>query len=146
MNYPHDKLAHIVDVLKKAAIQSTLTHKHGACLLLGNQMITVGVNKRFSVRYQGKTIPLTIHAELDALSNVHPRYLKGMDMVIIRVNKSLQLLNSRPCNACVDKLIQKGIRKVYYSDVNGKIVYEFVDSMPKLHDCSATRMRQCLMN
>ena len=38
-----------------------------------------------------------------------------------------------------DELKHKGIRKVFYSNSDGNIVYEFVDHMAKIHDCSSRR-------
>lgn len=137
-----DKFVNIVERLSKVALQSALNQKHGACLVYGDQILSTGVNKRFTVRLNDNVLPLTIHAEVDALSNLHPKYLKGLDILVIRVNKSGQLVYSRPCNSCIDKLSRKGIRKAYYSDINGDIVYEFVDNMPKFHDSAGTRMRQ----
>jgi len=142
MNCSSDKFAKAVERLMKAATQSTLNQKHGACLVYGEQILSIGVNKRFNIRLNDHVLPLTIHAELDALSNIYPKKMKGLDVLVIRVNKAKQLLYSRPCNSCIDKLSQKGIRKAYYSDIDGNIVYEFVDNMPKLHDSAGTRMRQ----
>ena len=142
MNCSENKFANLLERLRNEAFQSTLVQKHAACLIKGGHILTTGVNKRFNVKMQEKTLPLTIHAEVDVLSNVHSRFLKGLDILIIRVNKSKQLMYSRPCNACIEKLYQKGIRKAYYSDYNGNIVYEFVDDMPKLHDSAGARYRQ----
>ena len=142
MNCVMDKFGNAVEKLRKAAMQSSLNQKHGACLVYGEQIVSIGVNKRFTVRLNDNVLPLTIHAEVDALSNVHPKYLKGLDILVIRVNKAQQLVYSRPCNSCIDKLARKGIRKAYYSDINGNIVYEFVDNMPKFHDSAGTRMRK----
>jgi len=137
-----DKFANAVERLRKAAMQSALNQKHAACLVYGEQITSVGVNKRFTVRLNDNVLPLTIHAEVDALSNLNPKYLKGLDILVIRVNRAGQLVYSRPCNSCIDKLYRKGIRKAYYSDTDGNIVYEFVDKMPKIHDSAGTRMRQ----
>ncbi|NBP02836.1 MAG: hypothetical protein EBU90_22515 [Proteobacteria bacterium] len=142
MNCSSDKFANAVERLRKAAMQSALNQKHSACLVYGEQILSIGVNKRFNIRFNNHVLPLTIHAEVDALSNIHPKNLKGLDVLVIRVNKAKQLVYSRPCNSCIDKLSKKGIRKAYYSDIDGNIVYEFVDNMPKLHDSAGTRMRQ----
>lgn len=89
-----------------------------------------------------KMVPVTIHAEMDALFAVRTKYTKGMDILIIRVNRQLVMKNSRPCNVCIDKLRQKGIRRAYYSNDQGQVVYEYVDRMPKLHESSANRCRR----
>ena len=143
MNCSMDKFDSILHSLKKMAKRSCLSQKHGACLLQGNKIYSLGVNKYFRLNLPDhEEIPITIHAEVDALSNIHSKYIKGMDILIIRVNKSLKLINSRPCNSCIDKLQQRGIRKAYYSTNEGKIVYEYVDSMPRVHESSGIRNRR----
>lgn len=133
-----------INILKKIAGYSTLTNKHGACLLIGNKIYTIGYNKYIREDIiNDQLIKFTIHAEIDALCKVDNRLIKGMDILIIRLGnpRTNKLRNSRPCNACIEKLYQKGIRRVYYSDENGDIVYEFAESMPKSHISSGYQMR-----
>lgn len=144
MECPIERFGSILPLLQKMTTRSCLQQKHGACLFRGNKAYSFGINKYFQLRLPNndKTIPITIHAEMDVLANVHSKYIKGMDILIIRVNKSSKLIFSRPCTSCIKKMQQKGIRKAYYSTSDGKIVYEFVDDMPKLHESSGTRNRQ----
>lgn len=137
-----DKFAEVVNLLTRLAQNSNLVHKHSACLLWGGKVYAVGVNKYFGVRAEGQHIKLSIHAEEDAIINCNPKLSKGMDILVIRLGKSNALRYSRPCNSCIDKLNKKGIRKAYYSDMNGNIVYEFLDNMPKLHDSSGCSFRK----
>ena len=67
-----------------------------------------------------------------------------MDILVIRVNKNLTLKNSRPCSQCIDKLSKLGIRKVFYSNEEGDIVWEFVEQMKKTHISAGTRHLFCL--
>jgi deoxycytidylate deaminase len=137
-----DKFGDMLDSLKRMAMRSCLQQKHGACLFRGTKVYAYGLNKYFHVNLPDEqTIPITVHAEIDVLSNVHSKHVKGMDILIIRVNKAQKLVYSRPCNACVKKMQQKGVRKAYYSTKDGEITYEFVDVMPKIHDSSGTRNR-----
>jgi deoxycytidylate deaminase len=111
----------------------------------GNKIYSVGFNKYTKeIMYGNEYVKVTIHAEIDALFNYYPKNAKGMDMLIIRIGRSLDLRNSRPCNSCIDKMNQKGIRKVYYSNDNGDIVYEFIDSMPRIHISSGNMIRDKL--
>lgn len=139
--FSEHKFSNILPILKKMALNSALANKHAACLFRGDEIFSFGVNKYFNVKLQSKNILLGIHAEVDALSNVNAKMLHGMDILIIRCNKNLKLQNSRPCNACIKKLQQKGIRKAYYSTAEEKIICELVDEMPKLHDSSGVRAR-----
>lgn len=138
MIYPNYKLSNIIEILIKFAKNSPLIYKHSACILNGNKIYGIGVNKYFNIKNEEKSIKISVHAEVDALASVNTKYLKGMDILIIRVGKSYKLRYSRPCNACIDKLKQKGIRKAYYSDNDGNILYEFVDTMPKIHESAGS--------
>lgn len=137
-----DKFAQHVETLQKVAVNSAVTHKHAACLMKGGKVMGIGINKYFQIKMHNETMNLSVHAEMDVLAGISTKISKGMDILIIRVTKSLTLRNSRPCNVCIDKLRQRGIRKAYYSNSEGQIVYEFVDSMPKLHASSGCKARQ----
>lgn len=128
----------ILHKLKKNALNSSLYYKHSACIFKNDKILTIGNNKYFkNLSIANKIIKLSIHAEIDALSK--HKSVKGLDILIIRVSdKSNNLKNSRPCNACIDKLKKKGIRKVYYSNDKGNIVYEFIENMEKIHDSSGS--------
>lgn len=135
-----DKFVDQVSILTRLATNSAMTHKHAACLMKGGKIVGMGVNKYFQIKVNQNPMHISVHAEMDALAGT--RSFKGMDILIVRVDKSLTLRNSRPCNSCIDKLRQRGIRKAYYSNVDGDIVYEFVDIMPKLHISSGCKARE----
>jgi deoxycytidylate deaminase len=135
------KLDEHVEILKRLAAKSPMTHKHAACLIGGDKICTFGVNKRLRSTCGSGVALISIHAETDCLSNCHAKWSKGMDLLVIRVNNSNKLLNSRPCNSCIDKLRKRNIRKVYYSTNEGTVIYEYVSDMQKLHTCSGTKYR-----
>ena len=133
-------------MLQEMALNSPVSNKHSACLLRGDRVFAYGVNKHLNLKTPaGHSVNFAIHAEIDALSNVHSRILKGMDILVIRTSKTKVLGNSRPCNHCIDKLKQRGIRKAYYSNAQGEIVYEFVEYMEKIHESSGHRYRKTCM-
>lgn len=132
--YPANKFYHEIETLKKIANQSTLLHKHGACLLHKSKIVSIGYNKYFNIwNYNGIKVKTTIHAEIDTISKYPNKYVKGMDIMIIRIGGSNTLRNSRPCNSCIDTLKKKGIRKVYYSTDEGHIMFEYIRDMSKIH-------------
>ena len=138
-----NKLQEPLETLKRITKNSNVSYRHGACLIKGDKIISFGVNKYFSkIYYKTQDRKFTIHAEIDAILKLDSKELKGTDILIIRVSNCDNLCNSRPCNSCIDKLKKKGIRKAYYSNSDGKIVYEFVDTMPKLHTSSAVKYRE----
>lgn len=145
------KLENVIDYLKKIAEMSPLQNRHSACIVNKNKIIACGINRYIKESNLIKNhnnynitkeinVKFAIHAEMDAVRHV---IKKGYDIVIIRINKSYQLLNSRPCNACIDKMRSKGIRKVYYSNSNGNMSCEFVDEMQKKHTSSGLKIRHC---
>jgi deoxycytidylate deaminase len=143
------KFSDQIEILKKLASKSNMAYKHAACLLKSDKLYTLGINKKLRSHFRTKldskpsVALISIHAELDCISNCNPKVCKGMDILVIRVNKSNKLLNSRPCNSCIEKLQKRGIRKVYYSDNDGNILSEYVNTMPKLHTCSGVKFKNC---
>lgn len=142
------KLHHLIETMKKKALNSDLQYKHSACLIHRNKMISIGLNKYIKMsKIDYKT---SVHAEIDAILQSDIKEIKGLDIIIIRVKKlangELVLKNSRPCNNCIDKMKTYGIRKVYYSNDNGDIVYEFLESMPKIHISSGTILKKYMNN
>lgn len=143
------KLDEHVTFLRKLADHSALLNKHSACLIKRDKIFSFGYNryiKRDKIKDQD--IKFTIHAEIDALCKLDNKLTKGLDMLIIRIgncSKTSKLKNSRPCNSCITKLLQRGIRKVYYSNEYGEIVYEFVENMPKIHTSSGHRIRNYIL-
>lgn len=125
-----------INLLQKIAQHSSLMHKHSACIFKRNKIYTFGYNKCVREEFiQNQNVKFTIHAEIDAICKINIRECKGMDILIIRLGNpnTNKLRNSRPCNSCIQKLLQRGIRRVYYSDKNGDIVYEDLKSMKLLH-------------
>jgi len=73
----------------------------------------------------------TRHAEIDAMLKLPYRRntsrFQTISMIIIRVNKSNELKNSKPCYNCLIKLHKLysfgyNLCNIYYSDENGKII------------------------
>jgi hypothetical protein len=128
------KINFAIETLIKVAQESDISYKHSAGLIYDDKIHSIGVNKFVPFKkYKGIQLYRTIHAELSIFEKIPKRIVKGMDLIVIRVNKGSQLRNSRPCKDCIDELKRIGIRKVYYSDDTGNIVYEFVEDMINMH-------------
>lgn len=52
-----------------------------------------------------------------------------IDLIVIRVNKTGEICNARPCHNCLNMMKAVGIRKVYYSTSSSEIVCENVKDM-----------------
>jgi hypothetical protein len=65
-----------------------------------------------------------------------------MKLYVVRVspNDPEKLLNSRPCNNCIEYMKLFGIKYVFYSNELGEITKEKVDCMEMLHDSLALRI------
>lgn len=127
-----------IDLLKKIAADSTIYYKHAAALIDNDRIYSAGINrfiKTFQIinKDEIQTHFRTIHAEISVFSKIPKKTAKGLDILVIRINKNFALKNSRPCNHCIDKLKKIGIRKVFYSNEDGKIIGEFIQNMEKLH-------------
>ena len=61
---------------------------------------------------------------------------KKVDLVVVRVNKEGSLCISRPCCNCLSMMKAVNIRRVYYVDNTGNIVYENVSDMISIHASS----------
>lgn len=92
--------------------------KHGAVIVKGGRVLSVGLNK---FRNHPTIIPneyiktsCSTHAEIDALRKVSD--VRGAVMYIARVNKSGQHRLSRPCNYCYEAIREAGISKIVFTD------------------------------
>jgi deoxycytidylate deaminase len=140
-----DKFYEHLEFLKKVATNSTLTQRHAACLIKRDKIYGFGFNKCLKKTIlNGNPCKITIHAEVDALFNASNKSVKGMDILVVRVGGPRGLKNSRPCNSCIDKMRRKGIRRAYYSNGEGKIVYEIIEDMPRIHITSGTMFRSMI--
>jgi deoxycytidylate deaminase len=65
------------------------------------------------------------HAEIDAIRKCWGKIFldSNYQMVVLRLNKNRELLESRPCENCQAVLDEIGIRKVWYSTKKGFETY-----------------------
>lgn len=134
-----------LELLKKIANDSIVYYKHAAALLYNDTIYSYGINKFIKeIKIDNQIYYKTMHAEITVFEKLPKKKVRGMDILVIRVNKNLTLKNSRPCSQCIDKLSKLGIRKVFYSNEEGDIVWEFVEQMKKTHISAGTRHLFCL--
>lgn len=113
----NERQNHFLECAAKVAQKSVMEHKHGAIIVLDNEIIATG----FNYLYEHMCHKNSIHAEVDALLNVKGRrrnMLADAEMYVVRIGaKSMDcpLKYSRPCCDCQKAIMKYGIRKVYYS-------------------------------
>lgn len=104
-------------IAKAASKMSVYRIKVGACLSNGKP-VAVGWNK-------DKTHPLfsnpelsirrTIHAEMDCISGLDFNHTKGRTIYVYREDANGSIANARPCDECMFRLREAGIKTVFYT-------------------------------
>jgi tRNA(Arg) A34 adenosine deaminase TadA len=98
------------------ALKSNMNSNHGAVLIYRGRIIGKGFNTYNSSNCTEKS---SLHAEISAINNalrkIHSSELKKCELVIIRVNKLGECLNSKPCCNCEKAICNYNIKKVFYS-------------------------------
>ena len=113
-------------IIKHAIIEaqkSNYKHRHGCIIFKGNHIIARGYNeirycKRLKWKYR-KWIN-SLHAEQKTIL-FSQAIVRKCSLLVIRINKNNELLNSKPCKMCQSLIYDVGIVKTYYSDRNGNI-------------------------
>ena len=104
-----DRLAH------KLCGCSNIKHKLAAFIIKGGTIRATGYNKR---SFHGST-----HAEIDAIRKM--RFQKGgsqgCDLYVYRFYADGGYALAKPCVPCMKKIINAGIKRVFYSDYDNKM-------------------------
>lgn len=83
--------------------------RHAVLVLQGGRVKAIGYNT-----YQH-------HAEIHALQKLWPSERRSTKIVSVRFNKSGKLAMAKPCPECQKYLKAMGVKKVEYSDSNGRM-------------------------
>jgi deoxycytidylate deaminase len=106
-----------------AAIQSEHSMKVGAVLFKGGSIIRTACNNtKISSQLLKYNEYGTRHAEMNVLNNMPLDVLRGMSLMVVRVNRKGLFTCSKPCKSCFSKLLDLGINRVFYTDYSGEIV------------------------
>jgi len=97
---------HAIDQAKQSSHD---TFTHGAVLLHRSKILATGFNNYI------------LHAERDVFSNLKKTMAKrcGYTVFVVRVNRSGELRNSKPCQSCMSYLKFQNVHNVYYSTDSG---------------------------
>jgi len=108
---------------------------HFAFGWLKNELLAIGQNRpdapsgkafKFAKRFNTQQIikyPY-LHAEVDLISRLWGRFYinNKLKVVVVRINRFGELMNSKPCKSCSAVLSALNIERVWWSDRNGSIV------------------------
>jgi len=105
-----------LDEAYNQAMKSEMNFNHGSVVIHRGKIIGRGYNTYINSNYKDKT---SMHAEVsainDALKKVDASDLKKCELVIIRVNKTGERLNSKPCCNCEYYINKFCIKRVFHS-------------------------------
>ena len=97
---------------------SGLPFAHGAVIIHRGKIIGRGFNK-MCVPCVNRVNQYSIHAEVDAIQDalrrVHKNDLKKSTLLVVRLSKCGNTLNSKPCEDCKNYISQMGIKIAYYT-------------------------------
>jgi deoxycytidylate deaminase len=92
---------------KRIAQRSPNNFKHSTIILRGGKVVSYGYNHD------------DIHAEQNALSKLWPNKRKGTTVLNFRIGRRGNLLNSKPCEFCLELIRKSKVAKIIYSTENG---------------------------
>lgn len=139
-----NKYYRIINKLKIVSEKGLLSHHHASGIIYKGKLISSGVN----VIEAGKSQ----HAELSAIdrfvknygmslfsskgvvknTKLLPKNLSKLVIIVIRYHGQ-KLVLSKPCKHCINLLKKLGIKKIYYSNEKGQIVYDKLSSITTNH-------------
>lgn len=104
------------------AEKSKCNQRHGAVIISGGRVISVGVNvdKNSPQNVQDPKTQAAVHAEVAALRAAGSTPLAGGTIYVARINKSGKAMMSKPCPRCQDAIRAAGIKKIIYT-IDGMI-------------------------
>ena len=100
---------------------------HIAFLIRCGKIVHIGINSCKShpetLKYDYKDHQkVGIHAELAVCMKSGKENLKDYTMIVLRVDRTGKLANSKPCGGCQSVIQQFDVGEVWYSDNSGNVV------------------------
>jgi deoxycytidylate deaminase len=142
----------IISQLYFEASKSVIEHQLAAGIIKSNKLISKPhCNSPYNVikGYGG-----SLHAEAHAIikyfgkssyldknkdSIPYSKKRRKLDLIVIRINKTGEICNARPCCNCLHLMKSAGIHKVYYSISATEIICENIKDMVSIQTSSVTR-------
>lgn len=110
---------------------SSHNFRHGACVMLGKRIISLGFNQSktspfYHKKYFGRNIITKLHSEVYTILRAKTD-LKGASIFVARiVSSGTGVANSRPCATCWQVIRETGLKFVFYTTAEGTWVRERV--------------------
>lgn len=105
-----------LDEVYNQALKSEMSFNHGSVVIHRGKIVGKGYNTYINSNCHEKA---SLHAEVsainDALKKINPEELKKCELIVIRVNKLGEFLNSKPCCNCSNYINKFSIKRVFHS-------------------------------
>lgn len=102
-----------ITICQRELNKSTLNHRHGAMIIYRNKIVSSYNYLRNDKDHR------SIHAEVAAIQKFMvrfpKRFLQDASLIVIRINRSGKICNSKPCNACQKYIEKHKIPVTFYS-------------------------------
>ena len=99
-------------------------YKVGAVVARGRRIISAGFNQTkthpFTLKLRNSMITC-LHAEMHACLGVDENSLRGASIYVVRLRRDGTLSMAKPCEACTQMLSKLGVKKAYYTDIDGSV-------------------------
>lgn len=106
--------------IKSASKSQHPKHRHAALVFKNDELIVVTTNDHhWHAEARAIEVAKLLHASEDRSGSTIGR---GLSLVSIAIDKAGRLKLARPCPSCQWKLEQNGIKNVYYSTKDQRIV------------------------
>lgn len=103
----------------KIAALSECNQRHGALIVKGGSVLSMGVNKTTNTPRNLSKYHIngfaSVHSEVQAIRQASPGALRGATIYVSRINNRGQTLLSRPCADCYGVIVAAGIKKIIYT-------------------------------
>lgn len=111
------KTKNLLAKASKLAESSTNTYRHGAIVVKNGTIVAMGINRSVNNpdQVQFPKLQASVHAEVAALIACRKTDLRGATIYVARICKDGSQAMSKPCINCQKALVERGIKKVYYT-------------------------------
>jgi len=109
------KYIHLISVRK--SLHFTFIFKNGTLVAFGFNTRTFLTSGKYSKHSEEAAIQ-----KLKALTRNNGMHPRQYSLVNIRITKTGELKNAKPCESCQKIILKTGIKKIYASNDNGDII------------------------
>lgn len=116
--------------LYKSCGKTDMKFKLSAGIIIGKHLVPDSISCNSTRTLIHGELFYSKHAEHGAVLYLKNKKLrKNIKLIVIRIDSHGNLMNSTPCESCIRRIKQAGIKKVIYVNTEQKLVEERVDQI-----------------